>query len=133
MSETIVGTVFIYVCQDCNGFMRWVLQVPTPDPVTGKPAVAAVSHGICDECMVKKPFEVIVKSYGGKPVHMKAIDKGGVGVEVFKDDPAKSLGFPRNLVFPFNKNDFKLLSRAWESRDMDTVESLWKDMERRRR
>ncbi len=69
--------------------------------------------------------QVIVRAYGDEPVRLHAVDFYPDCVEVFGQDPAKSIRYLRALVFRDDEALFEQLSHAFSEGAGDKLVTLW--------
>jgi hypothetical protein len=68
---------------------------------------------------------VIVRAYADKPVRLSVLESKPEYVLVAGADPAKTIGFPPDLVYQFDATLFERLRDAYERKDADGLKRLW--------
>lgn len=76
------------------------------------------------------PRDVIVRAYGDEPVRLLAVgeepvNKRHTAVLVAKTPAGRAIGFPSDMVYPFDANWYARLRRAYESGDRRALLSTW--------
>lgn len=83
-------------------------------------ATIATEGIILEDCS-----DVLVRSYGGQPLKLKAIRNRGDVIEVARDNPAQSIGHWPEDVFVFDDNLYYQLCASYDAEQMDEVASMW--------
>ncbi len=69
-------------------------------------------------------FDVIVRAYGDQPVRLKGRNSGGQ-LEVHRDDPQQSMGWPLQWAYQDDRGTFETLEAAWKSGDQKALQAAW--------
>jgi hypothetical protein len=69
-------------------------------------------------------ISVIVRGYRNRPARLRA-NRLADGIEVFRDDPGKSIGWPSRDAYQDDPEVFSRLESAWKSGDTNALAKAW--------
>jgi hypothetical protein len=70
-------------------------------------------------------MSVIVRAYRDRPVRLNAHRLSGGSVEVFRDNPARAMGWPERDVYQDDAANYTQLENAWSSGDTKAMNAAW--------
>lgn len=76
------------------------------------------------------PENVIVRCYGNRPARLKAVGRLDHAVEVYRENPNLSIGWPEAFVYRDDSTVFADIERAWESGDEQLMTAAWETAQR---
>ncbi len=79
---------------------------------------------------VEKDVTAIIRAYGDEPVRLRVLGTRGRAIEVFNDDPNRSLCISSSFIYRDAAGLFEQLRGAYERGNREELIGLWRTAEK---